>query len=157
MKRSKKVTGTTERLVTGLFQDILESLPTGCASLRIQPTKDPQIFSVSLVPSNERSAEFGTMVSEDGIYSVFFGKKPTFTDFECPWEIGLPRSAGLDRHFDIIRKMCLAVIAGRCEHHFERRSTRGLIHVSEKEVYRVADIGIMRLLWPRRKNLQVVK
>ena len=156
MKQPNEVAGPTGNLVTGLFQHILDTLPTGCASLRIEPAKDPEIFSVSLIPSNERSAEFSATVIGDGLDSVDFGKKPTFTCFECPWEIGLSRSAGLDHQLDVIAKMCLAVIAGRCEHRFERRSTRGVIHVSEKEVYQVGDVGIIGLIWPRR-NLRAVQ
>ena len=150
MKQPNEVAGPTGSRVAGLFQHILDTLPTGCASLRIEPAKDPEIFSVSLIPSNERSAEFSATVLGNRLDSVDFGKSPTFTHFECPWEIGLPRSAGLDQHLDVVAKMCLAVIAGRCEHRFERRSTRGVIYVSEKEVYRVADIGIMWLIRPRK-------
>jgi hypothetical protein len=156
MKQPNEVAGPTGSRVAGLFQHILDTLPIGCASLRIEPAKDPEIFSVSLIPSNERSAEFSATVTGDDLDSVGFGKKLTFTQFECPWEIGLPRSAGLDQHLDVIAKMCVAVIAGRSEHRFERRSTRGVIHVSEKEVYQVGDAGIIGLIWPRR-NLRSVR
>jgi hypothetical protein len=134
MKQPNQVEGRTVNLVKGLFQNILESLPAGCASLRVDPIKEADFFGMSLVPANERSAEFGAMAFGEGLYSLFFGKSPTFTNFECPWEINLPRSAGLDRQLDVLAKMCFAVIAGRCEHRFERRSTRGVIYVSEKEV-----------------------
>ncbi len=156
MKRSHEIPDTTTRQVTRLFEDILATLPEGCASLKIEPEKGIDGFSVALIPSNEQSAEFGAMVLESGIYSAFFGRGSTFTTFECPWEIGLRRSDGLAEHMDVIRKMCLAVVAGRCEHRFERRSTRGVIHVSEKEVYQVGDVGIIGLIWPRR-NLRAVQ
>ncbi len=150
MKQPKDVGGSTRDQVMGLFQQILDILPAGCASLRVDPGKDADDFGVSVVPTNERSAEFGAMLFGSRLYSVDFGKEPTFTTFECPWEINLPRSAGLDRQLDVLAKMCLAVIAGRCEHRFERRSTRGVINVSEGEVYRVGDMHIGRLFRPRR-------
>ena len=155
MKQSNQVASPTGNLVNGLFQRIFESLPSGCASLRSEPAKDPEDFSVSLVPSNELSAAFSVMVLGDRLHTVDFGKKPTFTYFECPWDIGLPRSAGLDRQLDVLAKMCLAVIAGRCEHRFNRRSTEGVIYVSEKQVYRVGDINLMALFRPRRDSSAV--
>jgi|SRR5208282_3381686 len=158
MKQTNEIAGSTGDLVTGLFQRILDSLPAGWALLRVEPSQRyREIFSVSLVPSNERSAEFSATVLGDRLDSVDFGRKPTFTQFECPWEIGLPRSAGLDRQLDVVARMCLAVIAGRCEHRFERRSTRGSIYVSEKEVYRVGDTGLMWLIWPRRNPQPAVQ
>jgi hypothetical protein len=150
MKQPNEVAGRTVNLVKGLFHNILESLPAGCASLRVDPIKEADFFGMSLVPANERSAEFGAIVFGDALYSVDFGRKPTFTCFECPWEINLPRSAGLDRQLDVLAKMCLAVTAGKCEHRFERRSTRGVIYVSEKEAYRVRDMHLMTLFRPRR-------
>lgn len=151
MKLSHDIPDATGRRVTHLFDDILATLPDNCASLKIEPQKSFNGFSVALIPSNERSAEFGAVVMEGDLYSAFFGRGSTFTTFECPWEIGLRRSDGLAQHFDVIRKMCLAVIAGRCEHRFERRSVQGTISVSEKEGYRVGDIPLLGWLRPRRK------
>jgi hypothetical protein len=156
MKQPNRVADSTRNLVTGLFQQILDTLPTGCASLSVEPSKDPEIISVLLVPSSERSAKFGVVLMGERFDSVFFGRSPTYTHFECPWEIGLSRSAGLDQHLDVVSKMCLGVIAGKCEHRIERRWTRGVIHISEKEGYQVRDVGILRLIWPRR-NLQAVQ
>lgn len=156
MKRSHDIPDATGRQVTSLFEDILATLPESCASLKIEPAKGANGFSVTLIPSNERSAEFGAMVLEGCLYSAFFGKEPTFTDFECPWEIGLRRSAGLAQHLDVISKMCLAVIAGKCEHRFERCSNRGTICVSETEVYRVMDIRLLGWFRPRR-SIQAVQ
>jgi hypothetical protein len=118
--------------------------------------KDANDFSVALIPSNEQSAEFGAAVMGDSLYSVFFGRDPTFTDFECPWEIGLRRSSGLAPQLDVIRKMSIAVIAGKCEHRFERRSILGTISVSETERYRVRDIPLLGWLRPRR-NVEAVR
>lgn len=159
MKPPNEVVGSTRSPVTGLFQHILDTLPTGCAALTTEPTNLKSIrgFSVVLVPSNKHSAEFGAVVFEGELYSAFFGRGLVFTTFEAPWELNLLRSAGLDQQLDVLAKMCFAVIAGRCEHRFERRSTRGSIYVSEKEVYRVGDIGLMRLIWPRRNPQAAVQ
>jgi hypothetical protein len=151
MKRSDNIRETTVRQVTSLFEDILATLPEGCASLKTEPQKRLDGFSVALVPANEQSAEFGAMVLEGSLYSAFFGRDPTFTDFECPWELGLRRSAGLADQLNVIGKMCIAVIAGKCEHRFERRSHRGTIFVSETEIYRVADIPLLGWLRLRRE------
>jgi hypothetical protein len=151
MKPSNEIQRLVETRVTVLFEDILATLPSGCASLRTERAKGAPGPAVVLVPSNKQSAEFGAMVMDRDLYSAFFGRGATFTTFECPWELNLSRSAGLDLQLEVLTKMCVAVIAGRCEHRFERYSTGGVICVSEKEIYRVRDL----YFWPR-KNLEVV-
>jgi hypothetical protein len=150
MKRSDDNSKETGRHVTMLFEDILATLPESCASLEIQPQEGFNGFSVALIPSNKRSAEFGAMVLEGSLYTAFFGKAPTFTDFECPWELGLRRSSGLPPQLDVLRRMCLAVVAGKCEHRLERTSTRALIYVSETEIYQGGDSPLLGWLRPRR-------
>jgi len=155
MKRSNDVQEKTNTQVTSLFERILVTLPTGCAVLTVERQKAPDgFFSVAIVPANEQSAEFAATVLGGDVYSTDFGRGQVFTTFEAPWELNLPRSATLDQQLDVVSKMCLAVIGGRCEHRFERRSTVGVIQVSEKEVYSVGDTSPLRLLLPR-KNAEI--
>jgi len=141
--------------ITVLFQNVLATLPTGCATLKRESIRgNPKDFTVALIPSNESSAEFGATMFGGELYSAHFGRGEIFTTYEAPWELKLPRSARLDQQLSALSKMCRAVIAGRCEHRLERRSTRGQIFVSETEIYRVADMGVGLLFRPR-KNVEV--
>jgi len=141
----------TQRQVVRLFEDVLSTLPANCASLEHRtPPKEKDIEDVALVPTNEKSAEFGVILIGGELYAVFFGRGTLSTSYECPWEIGLRSRDWLAEHLAVIEKMCLAVIAGRCTHRYQRLGIEGAIDVSEREVYRVRDVGLLRILAPRR-------
>lgn len=145
------MTEATERQLVRLFQDILYTLPPNCASLRIKEApKDKGIRDLAIVPANTRSAEFGVILMSGELYAAFFGPERLSTTYECPWEIGLSKRDGLAEHLAVIEKMCLAVIAGRCEHRYRRWGIEGVIHVSEEKIYRVSDVGLLRFFFPRR-------
>jgi|SRR5580658_1702405 hypothetical protein len=145
------MTDATQRQVVRLFEEVLSTLPANCASLELRtPPKEKDIEDVALVPTNEKSAEFGVTLIGGELYAVFFGRGTLSTTYECPWEIGLRRRDGLAEHLAVIEKMCLAVIAGRCTHRYQRLGIEGAIHVSERQAYRVRDVGLLRIFSPRR-------
>jgi hypothetical protein len=151
------MTDATQKQVMRLFEDVLSTLPTNCASLELRtPPKEKDIEDVALAPTNAKSAEFGVTLMGRQLYAVFFGRGTLSTTYECPWEIGLGRRDGLAEHLAVIERMCLAVIAGHCTHRYQRIGIEGAIHVSEREVYRVRDVGLLRIFSPRRR-LSVVQ
>jgi hypothetical protein len=77
MKRSTDMTDATQRQVVRIFEDVLFALPANCASLelRTQP-KEKDIEEVALVPTNEKSAEFGVILIGGELYAVFLGVGP---------------------------------------------------------------------------------
>jgi hypothetical protein len=141
----------TETQVTLLFEDVLARLPPGCARLGRRKT-DNYVHELALVPASDRSAEFGVIFMDGKLYAAFFGCERQSTTYESPWEIGLRRRDGLDKQLAIIERMCLAVVAGRCEHRYRRVGIEGVIHVSDNEVYRVTDVGLLRILFPRHAS-----
>jgi len=151
MNRSTDMTDATQKQVMRLFEDVLSTLPTNCASLELRtPPKVKDIEDVALVPTNAKSAEFGVILIGGELYAAFFGRGTLSTTYECPWEIGLGRRDGLAEHLAVIEKMCLAVVPGRCTHRYQRRGIEGAIQVSEREVYRVRDVGLLRIFSLRR-------
>jgi hypothetical protein len=68
-----------------------------------------------------------------------------YTTFELPWEGGLPNDASFDLLLERAKEMCLAVVAGRCEHRFGFLGIRGTIRVDETKTYRVTDYFHLRL------------
>ena len=150
MMKADAIKNEAAQQVMRLFEDIHAALPSGCAELVSRPTSDNFGFEVALISSNERSAEVGGMIMDGELYSAFFGKAPTFTTFEFPWEVGLSRKSGLDAQLEALRKMCLAVIAGKCEHRHGRVGTRGTIFASETKVFCVTDYPILAIFRRQR-------
>jgi hypothetical protein len=136
--------------VAQLLEGIRGTLPTGCAELVSRPMSDNFGLDVALIPSNEGSAEVGCMIIGDELYSAFFGKAPTFTTFEFPWEVGLSRKSELDEQLEAFRVMCMAVVAGNCEHRRGRFGTSGTIFVTETKVFRVTNYPILAFFQKRR-------
>jgi hypothetical protein len=146
---------SAESQVVRLFKDILATLRAGCAHAE---SKNPRkgITDVAFVPTNDRAAKFGAVFFDEDLYAVFFGGAKRLSQYESPWEIKLKRSDGSDKQLAVIERMCLAVIAGRCEHRVKRWGVQGTIKVSEKEVYSITDLGILEILRPHRST-EVVK
>ena len=154
MTHADDLKDVTARQVVRLFADIHATLPAGCAQLVSGPTRDNFGLHVAISPSNELSAEVGATLMGGGIYSADFGKAPTFTTFEFPWEVGLSRKAGLNEQLEALEKICLAVIAGNCEHRRGRLGTLGAVFVSETQTFRVTDYPLLAIfLW--RHDLRV--
>jgi hypothetical protein len=155
MIQVEEIKHATARQAARLFEDILATLPAECASLEIKRNKDGSEIEVSRVPANTEGAEFGAMIFSGVVYSADFGKAPTFT-FEFPWEVGLSRKAGFDQQLAVVKRMCLAVIAGKCEHGRERFGTLGSVLISDNEVYRATDHPLLAI-FRRRHNLGVTR
>lgn len=134
--------------VIRLFEDILATLPPGCATLEWRVTK--MFPNIAVMPTNVKSAEFGVLVNEPSLYGISFGRGKLTSQFECPWEIGLKRSDSLDRQLSVLERMSRAVIAGRCEHLLAHISIRGTIYVSEKEIYRISDLPKLPPRWRKQ-------
>jgi len=139
MTHTDAVKDATVRQVKRLLEDIHATLPAGCAELRSRPTIDNFGFEISIIPANEQCAEVGATIVGGDLYSADFGKAPTFTTFEFPWEVGLSRKSGLDEQLEALKKICLAVIAGNCEHRHGRLGTLGAVFANETEAFRVTD------------------
>lgn len=118
-----------------LFDDLLNLLPPGTATLESMRTEKDDGTIIRLKPANQRAAEFGAHIEDGGLslIDVFFGGGTTF---ELPWEAKLPESADIDAILGIVRGLGLAVIAGRCEERFGLLGVRGKIQVDETNVYR---------------------
>ena len=155
MTLSATVPGKSEKQVLRLFENLLATLPPHCVRIESRTLKK-RFTEIALLPANERCAEFGVMFCDGYIYAVLFASGDLSTVYECPFAIKLTPSDGLDEHLAVIERMCLAVIAGRCEHHYKRLGLQGVILVSDSEVYRMTDVGLSRL-FSSRHTLHVVK
>jgi len=152
MNQPIDTSSTVQKQLGRLFDDISATLPSRCAHIECKnPRKE--IIEMALVPGNEDSAEFGAIFLDGDLYAAFFGRGKLSTTYECPWEFNLRRSDGLEKQLAVIERMCLAVIAGRCEHRLGRLSIRGTINVSEQEVYQVTDLP----LFPPRRQRQLIQ
>lgn len=151
MIQSAQTSGTAEAQVLHLFEGIVKALPADCVTLTRSEGK--YFTDIVLQPANRESAEFGVLIDEPNLYAVFFGRSKFFTQFECPWEIKLGRSDGLDRELSTLEKMCLAVIAGRCEHRRGHLSVRGTIYAAQKDIYRVTDLP----KFPFKRRVELIR
>lgn len=143
---------SAEKQVVRLLEDIVSSLPSGCARIEFKNLKKG-FTEVALVPSNDHAAEFGAMFFDEELYAVFFRRGKCSTTYECPWEIKLTLSDSLEKHLAVLKRMCLAVIEGKCEHRLGHISLRGSVYVDESEVYRVIDLPKL----PPRMQAQVIR
>jgi hypothetical protein len=133
--------------VARVFEEILATLPHGCASLQQKEEGEKAPAEVSIIPSNEASAQFGAMFFDRRLYAAFFGRGLFFTTYESPWELNLRSRDGFDRQLGALKKMCEAVVAGRCEHRASTLSLLGTIRASDGSMFRVRDLLIFH---PRR-------
>ena len=132
--------------VAQIFQEILATLPSGCASLlhiEEEEGKDHPA-EVSLLPSNAASAPFGASFFSGRLYGAFFGRPPLITNYEAPWELNLRCSDDLEKHFAVLKKMCEAVVAGKCQHRIGTLSLTGMIRASDGSIFRVVDLSVFR-------------
>ena len=148
MSQAVNTVSDVQKQVRRLFDNIAATLPLGCAQVECRQPRE-EIVEMALVPKNEEAAEFGATFLDGDLYAAFFGRGKISTTFECPWDLHLRKSDGFHRQLAVLEKMCLAVIAGRCEHRLGRLSIRGTIYVGEREVYGVRDLPIFH---PRRQR-----
>ena len=123
-----------------MFEEILAALPSGCASLQRKGERKEFPEEVCVVPSNGSSAQFGAMFFGGMLYGAFFGRAPFLTTYEAPWELNLGRRDGFDKQLGALKKMCEAVVAGRCEHRIRMLSLVGIISASDGSTFRVDDL-----------------
>ena len=132
--------------VAQMFQEILATLPSGCASLLLIEEEEGKDHpaAVSLLPSNAASAPFGALFFSGRLYGAFFGRPPFITNYEAPWELNLRCSDDLEKHFAVLKKMCEAVVAGKCQHRIGTLSLTGTIRASDGSIFRVVDLSVFR-------------
>jgi hypothetical protein len=130
-----KSTDESGRLLK-LFQELLDGLPERTATLESKRTHKDDGTIIRLVPTNLRAAQFGAHI-EDGVPSlidVFFGSG---TAFEL--------DGNVDELSELVRRLGLAVISGRCEQRFGFLAVRGKILLDGGKVYRCTDYFHPRL------------
>ncbi len=148
MSQSINTVSDVQKQVRRLFDNIAATLPLGCAHVEHKQSRK-EIVEMALVPKNEQAAEFGAIFLDGDLYAAFFGRGKISTTYECPWDLHLRQSDGFHKQLAVMEKMCLAVIAGKCEHRLGRLSIRGTIYVGGQEVYGVRDLPIFH---PRRQR-----
>jgi hypothetical protein len=132
------VTKTTDENATRLvrlFQDLLDTLPPGTATMESKRTKDDDGTIVWLKPAKTQAAEFSAHIDDNNnsLIDVSFGEGATF---ELPSESRLPDDANFDMLLEAVRAMGLATIAGRCREYFGFMGICSTIDVSQGNTLR---------------------
>ncbi len=139
--------------VARMFEEVLATLPYGCASVEQKEEGKDAPAEVSIIPSNPAAAQFGAMFFGGKLYAAFFGREPFFTTYEAPWELNLCRRDGFDKELGALKKMCEAVVAGRCEHRVTLFRLVGVISAYDGSVFHVGDIPVFH---PRRLRATII-
>lgn len=66
-------------------------------------------------------------------------------------ELNLRCSDDLDKHFAVLKKMCEAVVAGKCQHRIGTLSLTGTISASDGTKFRVVDLPVFHPRLVRKK------
>jgi hypothetical protein len=130
--------------VIGVFQELLNTLPPGAATLGPTRTKNDDGTIVRLKPANKHAAEFCAHIDDhfNSLIDVSFGSGTTF---ELPSESKLPNDATFDMTLEAVRAMGLATIAGRCREYFGFMGICGTIDVGLGNVLRCSSFFHPRL------------
>jgi len=96
--------------VLELFEELLNGLPQGTATLESKRTKNDDGTIIRLAPENKHAAQFGAHTEDGGLFliDVFFGSGTTF-ELE---------NGDVDELLELVRRLGQAVISGRCEQRF---------------------------------------
>jgi hypothetical protein len=123
--------------VLKLFQELLDSLPAGTATLGSKRTKNNDGTIIWLTPANKCAAEFGAHTEDGGLslIDVFFGSGTTF-ELE---------NRNVRELVELVRRLGFAVISGRCEQRFGFIGVQGRIRLDGGKVYRCTDYFHPRL------------
>jgi hypothetical protein len=123
--------------VVRLFEELLSGLPQGTATLESKRTKNDDGTIIWLTPANKHAAEFGAHTEDGGLslIDVFFGSGATF-------EL---QNGNVDELLELVRRLGLAVISGKCEERFGFVGVRGKIRVDGGKVFRGTDYFHPRL------------
>ena len=123
--------------VLQLFEEMLSSLPQGSATLESKRTKNDDGTIIWLTPANQHAAEFGAHTEDGGLslIDVFFGSGTTF-ELE---------NGDVDGLLELVRRVGLAVISGKCEERFGFLGVRGEIQMDGEKSYRCTHYFYPRL------------
>ncbi len=123
--------------VLELFEELLNGLPQGTATLESKRTKNDDGTIIRLAPENKHAAQFGAHTEDGGLFliDVFFGSGTTF-ELE---------NGDVDELLELVRRLGHAVISGRCEQRFGFLGVRGKIRLDGGKVYRCTDYFHPRL------------
>lgn len=119
--------------LTALFQQLVDELPTGAATIEVSPATERRPAAITLRPADPPAAEFGVVYDEAGIYSVGFD----LHQWEFPQERRYRK--GEKNVLSEIEEMARAVLAGKCEQERHRLSIVGRIKVGDY-TYAVTDL-----------------
>jgi len=119
--------------LTGLFQQLVDELPPGAATIEISTATRRRPTVISLRPANRAAAEFGVVFDGFDVHSVGFD----IHDWEFPYERRYRK--GEKDVLTEIQEMARAVLAGHCEQERRRFSVIGRIDVGDY-TYAVTDI-----------------
>jgi hypothetical protein len=140
-----KVSDENVHRLLGLFQELLNTLPPGTATLGSKRTKNDDGTIIWLKPAKKEAAEFCAHI-EDGNNSLIDVSFGAGTTFELPSESKLPNDATFEAMLEAVRTMGLATIAGRCREYFGFVGIDGTIEVSEGNLLRCSSFFHPRLL-----------
>ncbi|MFY9746408.1 MAG: hypothetical protein WA891_11575 [Acidobacteriaceae bacterium] len=119
--------------LTALFQQLVDELPAGAASIKLSPETERRPAVISLLPTNPAAADFGVVFYGSDVHSVGFG----IHQWEFPYERRYRK--GEKDVLAEIQEMARAVVAGNCEQERRRFSITGRIDVGDY-IYSVGDI-----------------
>jgi hypothetical protein len=119
-----------------LFEELFHGLPEGTATLKSKRTPNDDGTIIQPVPTNPRAAQFGAHTEDGGfLIDVFFGSGTTF-ELE---------KRDVTELLELVRRLGLAVISGRCEQRFGFLGVRGKIRLDGEPGYRCTDYFHPRL------------
>ena len=97
-----------ETEVVNLFRELTESLPPGCASLKVEPSLEPLVggTQIELIPAVPGAARILAVATGRGVVYLTFGRA---TPFEAQVERGTSPSTLIEG----IKPICKAVIEGK--------------------------------------------
>jgi hypothetical protein len=105
---------------------LLHGLPTETATLHSELTQKGDGTIIRLTPSNKHAAQFGVHTDEGSlcIIDVCFGSGGTFE-----------LDGDVNDSLELVRRLGLAVISGRCEQRFGFLGVRGKIRLDGGKVF----------------------
>jgi hypothetical protein len=116
---------TIQAELTALFQQLVNELPPGAATIEVSSATQRRPTVISLRPANPEAAKFAVVFDGFDVYSVGLG----IHQWEFPYERRYLK--GEKDVLTEIQEMARAVAAGNCEQERRRFSIIGRIHVGD--------------------------